>query len=550
MDSPTYDEVGHISNGYSYVITHDFRLGPEHPPLLKNLSGLTLLAADKIFRLKIHFPLSSASWNNHDQFSFAKKFLFFSGNNADAIVFFARLPFLFLMVIFGIYLFLFTRKYFGENAALLATFFYGLSPNIIAHGRLMTTDFGVSFFMFISLFYFIDFLKNPTWKNSLKVGFVLGLTFLTKFSAIVLLPVFTVVWLSFHLVQHGWNREFFRQIHLKKWVLIFLMVSIIIWLVYYWNIFRMPQSYHDNFIKEVFCTKYTTAVQPFFLFLNHTVFLRPFSYFLFGPIWTSMTLKGMFEGHPFIWGHFVSGGFRHLFFPLTYVLKEPLSFLVLFFTVIYSIGFSIIKNRFGLLRKPRDFCRKVSFFIKNHPEEFTLLTFILFYWFIAIATAAFTGIRHILPVLPLTYVLISQYLFTRFKHFNKPVFVFLLIWYFGANIYIYPSYLAYSNEIAGGPKNGYKILTDANVDWGQDLKRLAEYLEKNHFPTVNLDYFGMAEPAYYLGTRYIPYQSDKNPPKGLVAVSVTNYHKNRAYRWFSDKKPVAVIGYSILVYRI
>ena len=75
-------------------------------------------------------------------------------------------------------------------------------------------------------------------------------------------------------------------------------------------------------------------------------------------------------------------------------------------------------------------------------------------------------------------------------------------------------------------------------------------MEKNHFPVVNLDYFGMAEPAYYLGTRYIPYQSDKNPPRGLIAVSVTNYHKNHAYRWFSDKKPIAIIGYSILVYRI
>src|SRR5436305_423320 len=41
--SPTSDETAHLAAGYSYLVTHDYRLNPEHPPLVKMFAALPLL---------------------------------------------------------------------------------------------------------------------------------------------------------------------------------------------------------------------------------------------------------------------------------------------------------------------------------------------------------------------------------------------------------------------------------------------------------------------------------------------------------------------------
>src|ERR1043166_5532770 len=43
MNSATYDETSHLPAGYSYLRWADFRMNPEHPPLVKELAALPLL---------------------------------------------------------------------------------------------------------------------------------------------------------------------------------------------------------------------------------------------------------------------------------------------------------------------------------------------------------------------------------------------------------------------------------------------------------------------------------------------------------------------------
>ena len=74
----------------------------------------------------------------------------------------------------------------------------------------------------------------------------------------------------------------------------------------------------------------------------------------------------------------------------------------------------------------------------------------------------------------------------------------LLIWAAVEAIAIHPHFLAYFNEIVGGSANGYKHLTDSNVDWGQGLKALGESLsEKDRADGIYLCYFGTADPHAY-----------------------------------------------------
>jgi hypothetical protein len=127
-----------------------------------------------------------------------------------------------------------------------------------------------------------------------------------------------------------------------------------------------------------------------------------------------------------------------------------------------------------------------------------------------------------------------------------------------------PHQLAYFNEIVGGPDQGYRYLADSN-DWGQDLKAVKLYMEKENLPIIYFSYFGTAPPSYY-GIRYQyvpgtwplewPLPTERVPPEAprkILAISVINLQDlftpyNPLFRWLWQREPLAKIGYSIFVY--
>ncbi len=143
--------------------------------------------------------------------------------------------------------------------------------------------------------------------------------------------------------------------------------------------------------------------------------------------------------------------------------------------------------------------------------------------------------------------------------------VVLVAWYVVSSVAIFPHYLAYFNELAGGPRNGYKYLGDSNLDWGQDLKGLKHYMDEHGIKRVWLSYFGSASPDYYgIGYNYLPSHA-LHPPKPEVeptpyfAISVTNLQgiylplegvSPDFFSGFRQLEPIARIGYSIFLYRL
>jgi hypothetical protein len=138
----------------------------------------------------------------------------------------------------------------------------------------------------------------------------------------------------------------------------------------------------------------------------------------------------------------------------------------------------------------------------------------------------------------------------------------------GWDLYLHPHYLSYFNLLAGGPANGYEVLVDSNIDWGQDLKRLRSWTEENEIEDLKLSWFGTADPAYY-GLNYeplpgltrhfdlwwdLPFDPD-NPEPGLYAISVSNLWElpledKNVFAWFRAREPDDRIGYSIHIYRV
>jgi hypothetical protein len=169
------------------------------------------------------------------------------------------------------------------------------------------------------------------------------------------------------------------------------------------------------------------------------------------------------------------------------------------------------------------------------------------------------GYRHILPVLPFLFVGVSQVATWARRRWVQVALVALGLWYALGSARIYPHYLAYFNEIVGGPDNGYKYLVDSNLDWGQDLKNLKAYMDAHAISAVHLAYFGSAYPSYY-GIAALPFLPEKPPDletrqPTLYAISATYLQGGylgdvNAFRWLHEYQPMTKIGYSIFLYRL
>lgn len=172
------------------------------------------------------------------------------------------------------------------------------------------------------------------------------------------------------------------------------------------------------------------------------------------------------------------------------------------------------------------------------------------------------GYRHILPVIPFLIVMGAGGAARAWGRWPRALAA-LGVWLCAGVLHAHPHHLAYFNEAAGGPGNGYRILLDSNLDWGQGLKALAEELRRRGNPPVFLSYFGMADPSYY-GMRYFPLGIVSHVERGgnsepgdwdpaLLAVSATNlqglYYRDRGvFSWLKSRTPVFTAGHSIFLY--
>jgi 4-amino-4-deoxy-L-arabinose transferase-like glycosyltransferase len=187
----TSDEPAHITAGDASLRFRNARLNPEHPPLLKMLAAVPLLA------LQLHFPLTSPAWQEglNDQWTTAELFLYAFGyafgNYPHRIAALARLGPVSLTAMLGLVLFGWTRRWAGDTAALLTLVLYVWSPTVLAHGRLVTTDVAAAFGVVLAGFAFVPLLATAGSWAALRTG--LALAMLCKFSTVILLPWVTAL---------------------------------------------------------------------------------------------------------------------------------------------------------------------------------------------------------------------------------------------------------------------------------------------------------------------------------------------------------------------
>jgi 4-amino-4-deoxy-L-arabinose transferase-like glycosyltransferase len=465
-DSATYDEHAHIPSGYSYLTLKDYRLNPEHPPLIKDLSALPLLF------LSLKFPVEAPSWTGltNGEWNLGRIFIYESGNDADKVIFWARFPIILLALFFGWFLFNTARNLYGNNVGLAALFFFVTSPTIIAHSRYVTTDIGAAFGFFLGLVTFYKFLKNKDIKSLIFAGICLGIALLIKFSTFLLVPLyilFGLLWVFLAYFDHLRSLASFksRVAHLIKeegkmalrLISIFIVAFSLVLIVYQYHVWNYPpeRQVKDtqnslpsfdkmpmNELKEI--TKKIKGFESFGIkklpglekitndirihdsfgikplveadiWLADKPVLRCLGQYLLGLLMSRLRFGFATSGNPIYYycGEISGTGWKS-YFPLAYLLKEQLAFHILtLFVLITAIGSFLKKREKSLIP-----------FIQWLRDNFVLamsFIFIGIYWVMSILSPLNIGVRHVLPTLPFIYLLVAYYLDGWLKTHNHPV---------------------------------------------------------------------------------------------------------------------------------
>jgi len=565
-DSLIVDEIPHVGSGYGYVEKLDYRLNPEHPPLAKALAATPLLFLDlKQDAFQTRFWLTDIN----GQWDFGRFLIFQSGNNADLITRAVKFPILIFFVLAAVLMYKWASKLYGKSAGLIALTLFSFSPTILAHSRFVTTDVPALFGVLLATYFFINYLRTPITKNLWLAGIAFGIAILTKFSTFLLAPYFLILALVFGAIKKSAIR------HSLYAICIFIIgFVLIVWPVYYVFTFNYPperQAADTHFLLGSFGNRTLAGIVEW---LADKPLIRALGQYGLGLLMVGQRAVG--GNTTYFLGEVSSEGWRY-YFPVVYALKEPLAWWALVIISLLFIAWQI------KLKNISRFMFYVSGFIKNHLVEFAMLLWLAIYWATSINSNLNIGVRHLLPTYPFAIILVAGqitriYQKLKIKYQNDKskikylifniLFFILMFSYIYENIKVWPYYLTYFNQLAGGPSGGYRYVVDSNLDWGQDLKRLSQWVEKNNIQAIHLDYFGWSDPVYYLGTKFkwLTVEQYKNAQDfinktggGYIGVSATFFMGSRGVRQLADEKsyawlqryePVAIIGNSIWVWEL
>lgn len=328
---------------------------------------------------------------------------------------------------------------------------------------------------------------------------------------------------------------------------------ILIGVVYQYHVWNYPPERQTK-DSQVFLAAYPDLVKGPVLWATDKPILRPYAHYLTGLL---MALNRATSGNTtYFLGEVSNQGWK-IYFPTVYLIKESLTFHIL---SLFALLFAVWQ-----IKKPfwQNTFQRTKGWIAAHFSEFSMLCFIALYWATSLTSTLNIGVRHLLPTFPFVMLLTAGMIEKINFRLKYPLLFLLIFWQIFSVVRVYPHFLAYFNELAGGPDGGYIYTVDSNLDWGQDLKRLTEWVNKN-LPVgsqVKVAYFGGGDPSYYLKDR-VEYFTWEEPQKGWVAISVTLLQGGRGkpapgfnqpssyFNWLDQYTPATKIGYSIFIYHI
>lgn len=535
-ESLTFDEDNHMFSGYMMWKTGDYGLNPEHPPLVKLLATLPILGE------KLWIPPLQHRQFKQEAYLDGRDWLAHNDGSSQRLVFRMRLMAGLLALGLSLVVFAAAREWFGLEAGLIALVLVTFDPNILAHSALVTTDMGVTFFFLASIYAFYRYVKKPTAGRLVIAGIVAGLLLATKHSGILLAPmlVLLILWEIFAAPRETRGRVALR---LSGALAAMVVIGVVVLWAFYGFRFRarpagLPFVTVAEYVKPL--SRFSAAPVLFF----DRFHLLPESY-LIGLVdvkrmadFYSTFIFGKVYAHAVWW-----------YFPVVITIKTTLALLALTAVAFFAIAM-------GKLRKGRELA-----FLLIPPA---------FYLFVAIVAGMNIGARHILPVYAFVFILAGAGLAAMIAGNRRWQWAggALIAAHIVSALVVFPNYIAYANQAWGGPRNVHNLLTDANMDWAQQLYQVKDWVDRHPGEPCWFAYFAYPEvdPAVYgIHCQHLPTVdtgwiggSDIIPPsvQGNVILSAGDMSGGEwpsdyenPVRAFKTMQPSEVIDYGVFVFR-
>lgn len=528
-------------------------MNPEHPPLAKLVASLPLLI------VRPNLPEGEV-WARGDEWGFGDAFLYANRFPAKTLLLLGRLPLILVSLLFPYLIYRWLRDVSTSHLALAGFFLAAFEPTFLAHSRYVTTDVPVTIASFATLLAFVRFLEQPRWGRLLLAAALLGAAVATKFSALLLVPTLLVLlFIRRWQIQRFAERSAARLFTFRVAAVLLLVSAVFVWATYGFE-WRRPiddprvqsllaqgedirasglSGIDDPLLRSIIRTADpATPSGSTLVELIRDVHLPGYS-FIRGVVQLISHNRG---GHAsYLLGETGNDGWWY-YFPLAFLVKTPLSLLVL---AALSLG-ALVGG--GCLRVWRRGEAAISI------RTWALVIFSLGYFAVSLTSHINLGVRHLLPLYPSIIIagcLVIRQLIRRYKFTLYGMAAAAAI----SSMSVFPFFLTYFNEAAGGPAAGPKYLLDSNLDWGQDASRLGQYLAARDEEVVCLAYFGRAPIGNEnIAIRSIPLDAGKRYLDGTlpctVAVSATILFSSNEQPFVSlrDLTPSERVGYSIYTF--
>lgn len=506
--SLTYDEPAHIIAGIDAWRHGRFEHWNDHPPLGRLWLTLPLARADTQF-----------VWEKqHNGYRITAM-----RPGPEEIALRTRPMNTLLGIALGAALWFAAQRLFSEGAANVALALFVVTPSLIAHYSVATTDGIGTLFIFLVAFQLVRWRHHPSWLQTVMLGLALGGLLLAKFYAPPLVLLALVMMLV--LKPEGASRRP-AQWNWKPTLAALALALVTLWAGYFFHISHLKigdgqvMATFPNREVKTWATKAST----------HMNVIVPAGEFFEGLREVAFSNK---RGRPawFMGKIYPMGGIK-TYYLAAITLKWP--------TILLAVVLA------SLLMGVRKTCRAPG-------DLLAMCAFALVFLFFAVQSKYDIGERHILPLYPFA-LLIAGAIWEHVKETRAEV-AFLLV-LLGLNaadaLRCAPDYLTYFNLLVK-PTNSWRYLTDSNLDWGQGLIALREYEQQHPGETLHLAYFGSVDPGLY-GVRALPL-APREPVSGTVVVGASCLSGQvltdpNGYRWLLSDDPKQMIDRSMFVYEI
>jgi hypothetical protein len=581
--SATYDEPLHAVGAWLHLWKHDFRVNPEDPPLWHYWAALP--NGPGALKVDLHSQrYARVADDIYNEWPFVVDTLYrTSGNNADAFIDRSR----FMMVLVGIGLGAlvgwWSWRLGGAVAAVVSTAAFALDPNFLGHAALVKNDVASALAMLACTIAVWRAGRRLTWNNMLAVGLLCAAAINIKFSGLLIGPIGAALLIARALLPAPWSCFGAEHRRKRQKLLAALAVCLTAAAVSYvgtWgtygfrfrpgpdpnahlNVQRMIEytAYNELLARSGGTPPTTRQAQAWRPGPVTAAILTMEKHHLLPQAWLTgllYTYQSALVRQTFLLGDYSITGWWY-YFPIAMAVKSPLALIV---AALLSLAVGIT-----VLRRSRltDDAREDS---ARSTGTWTTLCLLLppaMYLLFAMRSNLNLGLRHVLAVYPFVYIAIGLAAAYGWKHrprLARIVTAALALALAGESLAAFPDYIAFFNAAAGGSRGGLLLLGDSNLDWGQDLKQVAQWQQDHPNVRLYLCYFGTADPWAY-GIKYInvaggypfgpTFQTPSDP--GVIAISATNLQgiygndeMRQAYSTLRRSRPLAVLGGTIYLY--